>query len=114
MYDDGYLRVDFSEGTVERDGATVSLTPTELRLLLCLVSHEGRTVSHKELLSKVWGEQYVSETGYLSVYIRYLRRKIEPDPAKPHYIKTRWGVGYCFDGDGAYRCTMTELAEQVR
>jgi len=101
VYDDGRVRIDPVEGTVFREGEAVELTPTESRLLMYLVSQQGRIVPHRELLVNVWGPEYAEEVGYLSVYIRYLRQKIEDDPASPHYIRTRWKVGYYFVGEGA-------------
>ncbi len=100
VYDDGTLHIDLRDGTTMREGEDINLTPTESRLLLCLVGHKGQIVPHKELLISVWGPEYADEVGYLSVYIRYLRRKIEEDPSDPHYIHTRWGVGYYFASDG--------------
>jgi DNA-binding response OmpR family regulator len=96
VYDDGVLHVDLWDGTVKLRGRVVDLTPTELRLLMYLASQRGRIVSRSELLVNVWGPEYAKEVGYLSVYIRYLRRKIEQDPANPRYICTRWKVGYYF------------------
>jgi len=101
VYDDGNLRIDLRDGTVYRNGEEVHLTPTESRLLLYLVSQKGRIVPHRELLVGVWGPEYAEEVGYLSVYIRYLRQKIEEDPSRPRYIRTRWGMGYHFAGEGA-------------
>jgi len=101
VYDDGSLHIDLREGTITRQGEAISLTPTESRLLLYLVSQNGRIVPHRELLTSVWGPEYAEEVGYLSVYVRYLRRKIEDDPSNPRYIRTRWGMGYYFAGDGA-------------
>ncbi len=103
IYDDGTLRIDLRDGTVTRRGDEINLTPTESRLLLCLVGRKGQIVPHKDLLVSVWGPEYAEEVGYLSVYIRYLRRKVEDDPSDPHYIHTRWGVGYYFAGNGAWR-----------
>lgn len=100
VYDDGNLRVDLSTGAVSLRGEPVPLTPTESRLLLYLVSQQGRVVPHKELLIHAWGPEYAEETGYLSVYIRYLRQKIEDDPANPRYICTRWRIGYYFAANG--------------
>jgi DNA-binding response OmpR family regulator len=100
VYDDGNLRIDLRDGAVMLQGKIVDLTPTESRLLLYLVSQKGRIVPHKELLTSVWGPEYAKEVGYLSVYVRYLRRKIEDDPEHPAYIRTRWGVGYYFAGSG--------------
>ncbi len=103
VYDDGDLRIDMTTGNVANRGKPIHLTPTEARLLMYLVSQSGRIVPHRELLTSVWGPEYAEEVGYLSVYIRYLRRKIESDPANPRYIRTRWGMGYFFSGDGVLR-----------
>ena len=97
-FDDGNLRIDLAEQTVIRKGELVHLAPTELRLLMYLVGHQGRIVPHKELLTNVWGPESVNETKYLSVYIRYLRQKVEDDPSDPDYIVTKHRVGYCFAG----------------
>jgi DNA-binding response OmpR family regulator len=98
VYDDGTLCIDTHNGTVTRRGKRIDLTPTETRLLLNLVGQKGRIVPHKELLNTVWGPEYVGEANYLSVYIRYLRMKLEDDPDTPRYIHTRWKMGYCFSG----------------
>jgi two-component system KDP operon response regulator KdpE len=98
IYDDGHLRIDLRDGTVVRQGERVTLTPTELRLLAHLVRERGRVVPRKELLVNVWGPEYAKEVSYLSVYICYLRQKIEDDPANPRYIQTRWKLGYRFAG----------------
>lgn len=103
IYDDGNLCIDLKDGTVARQGEEIHLTPTESRLLMYLVSQKGRIVPHKELLTSVWGPEYAEEAGYLSVYIRYLRQKIERNPSKPRYIRTRWRMGYYFAGNGVLR-----------
>ncbi|MBN1486653.1 MAG: response regulator transcription factor [Anaerolineae bacterium] len=100
-YDDGSLHIDLTEGMVKRDGETLDLTPTESKLLLYLVSQKGRVVPHKELLMSIWGPEYEKEIGYLSVYVRYLRQKLEDNPSNPQYVRTRWGIGYYFAGKGA-------------
>jgi DNA-binding response OmpR family regulator len=100
VYDDDNLRIDLENGSVTRRGEPIHLTPIESRLLLYLVSQKGRIVPHKELLVSIWGPEYAEELSYLSVYIRYLRRKIEDDPSKPRYIRTRWRMGYYF-ADGS-------------
>jgi two-component system KDP operon response regulator KdpE len=110
-YEDGFLRIDLISGMVTRDGETIHLTPTESRLLMYLVGQRGRIVPHRELLVNVWGPEYADEMGYLSVYVRYLRRKIEPDPSQPRYILTRWGVGYYFGGTET--TPETRLAEEM-
>jgi DNA-binding response OmpR family regulator len=98
VFDDGYLSIDLRRETVLRRGEEISLSPTESRLLMYLVSQRGRIVPHKELLTKVWGSEYAKELSYLAVYIRYLRQKLEDNPSHPVYIRTRWKVGYYFGG----------------
>ncbi len=104
-YDDGALHIDLKNSIVRRQGKTIHLTPTETRLLMCLVSYQGQVVPHEELLTSAWGPEYSEEESYLSVYIRYLRQKIEEDPSKPQYIRTRWGLGYYFAGQGDFHLT---------
>ncbi len=101
-YDDGVLHIDFDERTVLRNGDPIDLTPTELNILLNLASRPGYVFSHQDLLTQIWGEEHKEDTGYLSVYIRYLRQKLEEDPGNPVYIRTRWGVGYYFNGQGKH------------
>ena len=101
-YDDGTLHIDLKNSIVKRDGETIDLTPTQTRLLMCLVSKRGNLVPHEELLTNVWGPAYAEEVSYLSVHIRYLRQKIEEDPSNPTYIRTRWGMGYYFAGNGTF------------
>jgi DNA-binding response OmpR family regulator len=98
-YDDGNLYVDLRTRLVKLKGEIIDLTPTESKLLMYLVSRRGRIIPHRELLVNVWGPEYAEEVKYLSVYIRYLRQKIEGDPSNPHYIRTRWKVGYYFVSD---------------
>lgn len=97
-FDDGWLRIDLSRQQVAVDGKAVDLTPTEFRLLSCLVQRNGQVVPHQELLTEVWGPEYSDQVSYLSVYIRYLRQKIERNPSQPTYILTKWGMGYRFAG----------------
>lgn len=96
VYDDGELRIDMEAGHVARCGEWVHLSPTEFRLLRALISRAGCVVSHLELLKEVWGEAYDDATPLLSLYIRYLREKLEEDPGEPAYIRTEWGRGYAF------------------
>jgi DNA-binding response OmpR family regulator len=111
-YDDGNLCIDLKDGTVARQGEAIHLTPTESRLLMYLVSQKGRIVPHRELLVSVWGPEYEEEVGYLSVYIRYLRQKIEDDPSNPRYICTRWRMGYYFAGNGLLRPELEEVQDR--
>ena len=77
-------------------GADVRLTPTEWQLLEILVRSGGRLVSQRQLLQEVWGPSYESESNYLRVYMAQLRRKLEPEPARPQYLLTEPGMGYRF------------------
>ena len=90
--------VDLAAKRVTRDGHDVRLTPTEWHLLEVLVRNSGRLVSQRQLLQEVWGPAYGRETNYLRVYLAQLRRKLEPDPARPRYLLTEPGMGYRFEG----------------
>jgi two-component system, OmpR family, KDP operon response regulator KdpE len=90
----GELQIDYARHAVTCCGETVSLTRTEYGLLRELAVNPNRVLSHPDLLTAVWGSEYRDELDYLRAYIRYLRRKIEPDPANPRYIVTLPGVGY--------------------
>jgi DNA-binding response OmpR family regulator len=92
------LTIDLNRRLVMRDGKLVDLTPTEFKLLECFVTHRDRVLPHRFLLTEVWGSEYIDETNYLKLYVRYLRRKLEEDPANPQLIVTEWGVGYRFCG----------------
>jgi DNA-binding response OmpR family regulator len=99
VFDDGHLYVDLHEEMVLKDGEPIELSPIEYRLLAHLVQKRGHVVTRKDLMINVWGPEYASELSYLSVYVRYLRRKIEDDPSNPRYIQTRWKLGYVFSTD---------------
>ena len=90
----GELRVDLEKRAVSFDGRPVQLTPHELKLLLLFVRNEGKLLTHATILREVWGRAYADESHYLHVYVSQLRRKIEPDPARPRYILTEPGAGY--------------------
>jgi DNA-binding response OmpR family regulator len=93
---DDRLSVDFNRHQVIVDGERIDLRPTEYRLLNHLIQNAGWVVPHDTLLAKVWGYEYRDETHYLRLYVNYLRKKIERDPANPEYILTERGVGYRF------------------
>jgi len=97
----GELRLDLQKRLVTVSGETVSLTPTEYELLRLLAENEGRLLTHPMILQRVWGPAYSRESNYLHVYVSHLRRKIEPDPARPSYIVTEPGVGYRLVKPGA-------------
>jgi two-component system, OmpR family, KDP operon response regulator KdpE len=90
----GKLSIDLTSRKITVSQQEVQLTPTEYDILKVLVSHAGRVITHRQMLQKVWGEQYGNELHMLHVNISNLRRKIELDPARPSYIITEPGVGY--------------------
>lgn len=98
--DIGPYTVDLSTYTISRADRTrpvdVHLTPTEWRLLSLLLRNPDRLVPGRELLTEVWGPQYVTRTNYLRVYMAGLRRKLEPDPSTPRHLITEPGLGYRF------------------
>ena len=93
-----HFQVDLTAKRVtDADGADVRLTPTEWAIVELLVRHPGKLVSQRQLLHDVWGPQYGSETNYLRVYMAQIRRKLEPDPARPRYFLTEPRMGYRFE-----------------
>ena len=90
----GQIRIDLEKRLVTAAGRPLSLTPTEYKLLRLLAQHEGKLLTHPTILREVWGPAYQEESNYLHVYVSQLRRKIEPDPARPRYLLTIPGVGY--------------------
>lgn len=90
----GDLEIDFARCTVKVSGEAIALTRTEYALLRQLALHPNRVILHQDLLAAVWGPEYVDDVDYLRAYVRYLRRKLEPDPATPRYILTSAGIGY--------------------
>lgn len=92
----GALSIDFDRQQVLVSQREVRLTPTEFRLLRELAVQPGKLMTHSMLLRRVWGPEYRDELDYLRVFIRRLRRKIEPDPDDPQYIITESRAGYRF------------------
>jgi two-component system KDP operon response regulator KdpE len=90
----GELVVDLERRLVTVRGEPVSLTPTEFELLRLFVRNEGKLLTHPTILREVWGPAYGAESHYLHVYVSQLRRKIEPDPARPRFLLTEPGAGY--------------------
>jgi two-component system KDP operon response regulator KdpE len=90
----GDLRIDREKRAVTFAGRDVSLTPTEYDLLRLLAENEGKLLTHPMILRAIWGPAYREESNYLHVYVSHLRRKLEPDPARPRYILNQPGVGY--------------------
>lgn len=90
----GELQLDLASRRVSVGDREIHLTPIEYRLLAVLAQHRGKVLTHRFLLKEVWGPNQIDETHYLRVFMATLRRKIESDPARPHYIRTEPGVGY--------------------
>ena len=90
----GDVEVDRIARLVRRAGAEVHLTPIEYRLLLVLLSHAGRVLTHRQLLREVWGPSHADQSHYLRIYMGRLRQKLETDPAQPRHLLTETAVGY--------------------
>ncbi|WP_437193290.1 response regulator [Planctomicrobium sp. SH527] len=92
----GDLRVDLTSRLVFRNDNEVHLTPLEYKLLVTMLKHQGKVLTHRFLLREVWGPQDSHENHYLRVFFNSLRKKLEHDSARPRYILTEQGVGYRF------------------
>lgn len=90
----GNLEIDLSARAVRKNGQEVKLTPTEYALLRLLVVHAGKVLTHRQLLTEVWGPNAAEQTHYLRVHIAHLREKLEENAAQPRFIITEPGVGY--------------------
>jgi two-component system KDP operon response regulator KdpE len=91
------FQIDLGARNVKVRGLEVHLSPKEFDLLVYFVRHPGKVLTHRALLSAIWGGNYVEQNEYLRVFIRHLRKKIEPNPAKPRHILTEPWIGYRFD-----------------
>jgi two-component system KDP operon response regulator KdpE len=90
----GELVLDLDRRAVSMGGRPIALTPTEYDLLRLLARNAGKLLTHPTILREIWGPAYSEESNYLHVYVSQLRRKLEPDPARPRYLLTQAGVGY--------------------
>ncbi|MBU6492315.1 MAG: two-component system response regulator KdpE [Burkholderiales bacterium] len=95
----GDIELDLVRRRVVRGGVAIHLTPIEYRLLVTLVRHAGRVLTHRQLLKEVWGPSHVDSNHYLRIYMGHLRQKLEADPAQPRHILTETGVGYRLELD---------------
>ncbi len=95
----GDLVVDLAARRVAGPDGSIRLTPTEWHLLEVLLRNPGKLLSQQQLLTEVWGPGYASATGNLRLYMAQLRRKLEPDPARPQWLITEPGMGYRFQPD---------------
>jgi DNA-binding response OmpR family regulator len=94
----GDVEIDMATRRVTRGGVAVDLTAKEFDLLAHLAAHPGRVYTREHLLRAVWGYDYFGDDSTVTVHVRRLREKLEPDPARPRYVTTVWGVGYRFEG----------------
>jgi two-component system KDP operon response regulator KdpE len=93
----GAFTIDIAAHTVLVAGQEVHLTPKEFELLVYFARHPGKVLTHRGLLGAVWGAEHAEQTEYLRVFVGQLRKKIEPDPSNPTYLRTEPWVGYRFD-----------------
>ena len=93
---DEHLSVDLEQPRVMKEGQEVSLAPRELRLLRVLLVHRGRVRTRQQLLEEAWGSDEYIDPRTVDVHVRWLRKKLEPDPERPRYIETVRGLGYRF------------------
>ena len=97
VLDVGDFHLDFESRDVAVNGKDIHLTPKEFELLAHLIRHAGKVLTHRKLLTAIWGGNYAEQTEYLRVFIGQLRKKIEPDPGRPIYILTEPWIGYRFN-----------------
>ena len=95
----GEITIDLVKRLVTRAGEPVRLSPREYDLLACLAEGGGRVITHRQLLTAVWGPANAQDVQYLRVFVGHLRQKLEADPAAPRHLVTEPGVGYRFVGD---------------
>ncbi len=99
IYQYGGLKVDLPVRCVFVDDIEVRLTPIEYKLLMTLVRHAGKVLTHQFLLEEVWGTKRAPSRQHLRVFMAGLRRKVEADPAQPRYVRTEQGLGYRLASD---------------
>jgi two-component system KDP operon response regulator KdpE len=99
LFSAGELTVDFARRRVTLSENEIHLTPTEYELLKFMVQHADRVLTHRLLLTKIWGPEYAEDTHTLRVHVANLRDKIEPTPARPRFLHTEPRIGYRFRGE---------------
>jgi two-component system, OmpR family, KDP operon response regulator KdpE len=97
VLESGDFHVDLEAREVKVHSKEIHLTPKEFDLLIYFIKHSGKVLTHRTLLSAIWGGNYVEQNEYLRVFVGNLRKKIEPDAASPRYIVTEPWIGYRFD-----------------
>ena len=105
-FDNGEIEVDWRSHQVWVRRERVKLSPTEFKILACLIKNRGWIVTHEQLLEKAWGPNYIGDKSFVKLYIRYLRQKIEENPHNPQLILTERGVGYYFAKQNEESCSL--------
>jgi two-component system KDP operon response regulator KdpE len=95
-FHNGEIELEWRSHQVWVRGKQIKLSPTEFRILACLIKNRGWIVTHEQILEKAWGPNYIGDKSFVKLYIRYLRKKIEADPHNPQIILTERGIGYHF------------------
>lgn len=95
----GNTTIDTEARTAMHQGKPVHLTPIEFRIIACLAKNPGMVVTHRQLLTEVWGPTHAADTHYLRIYFKQLRDKLESDPVQPRYFVTETGIGYRLQTD---------------
>lgn len=93
----GDFKINLSAHSITISGKEIHLTPKEFELLTYMVQHAGKVITHRNLLTAIWGGNFAEQNEYLRVFIGNLRKKIEPEPSKPKYILTEPWIGYRFN-----------------
>lgn len=96
VYQFADVHVDLAARRIIRNGAELHLTPIEFRLLAVLLNNQGKVLTQRQLLTKVWGPGAIERSHYLRIYMGHLRQKLENDPARPQHLLTETGIGYRF------------------
>lgn len=97
LYINGHLTINVQRHEVSLQGKRIKLTPVEFRLLVFLARNAGKVLTFEQIVSSVWGTEYMGSTDYVHVYISHLRKKLEENTRSPRYILTLHGVGYIFE-----------------
>jgi two-component system, OmpR family, KDP operon response regulator KdpE len=94
VFEFGAVHMDMTARLVRKSGQIVHLTPIEYKILALLVANEGKVLTHRQILSEVWGPRHENDGHYVRVYMGHLREKLENEPARPQHILTETAVGY--------------------
>jgi two-component system, OmpR family, KDP operon response regulator KdpE len=99
IYRSAGITIDTLKHSAEKNGQPIHLTPKEFELLFLLVKNADRVLTHRQILTSIWGPAHTHDIQYLRVFIGQLRQKIENDPADPSFILRESGIGYSFNGN---------------